>query len=169
MRYKFGPRLSGHFPRPDVPGELPDVEVQLIAKGHRAGPNPGEIDIDFAFVFPPHDPSQGNVIQEVHVIHFAHGHGIPTDPEIAIASSLPKTASTPPDMSAGGEHVVTLAAVPAGGADVISVLGYPDAPTSAPDPSDPSPADPSAAIPAATPPAPADPSVAADPTSTPAS
>jgi hypothetical protein len=132
MRLVFGPRISGLLPRPEVAGELPDVTPVPTVKEARAGVNPGQIDVDVAFQFEPYDPSAMNAVQEVHAIHYGKGEGIPTDAKIAIAGSQPKASSVPPDMSAGGEHVVTIEAAPAGFSSIVTVFGYPDAPTPTP-------------------------------------
>ena len=129
MRYVFGPEINGVYPRPEVPGELPDLSPTASVKEARASANPGEVDIDVAFEIPPHDASAVNPLRELHAVHFAPGHGVPTDPSLAIGSSQPKASQAiTTDLTAGGEVLLTITGAPAGAGKIKTVFGYDDAP-----------------------------------------
>jgi hypothetical protein len=124
LRRKFGPVILGIYPRPAIAGELTDAEVTAGVKDVRAAAS-GLIDIDVSFVVAPYDPTETSVLAELHAIAFPPGHGIPTDPDLAVASQLPMASTTSTGTSVGGEVVVTIEGAETGKLKIITVLSYP--------------------------------------------
>jgi hypothetical protein len=124
-RYKFGPRFVGTWPRPVVAGERPDPDVGGSVKAVRPSGN-GTTELDVAFAIPAYDAAEFNELVEVHALSYAPGHGIPTDPAVAIAGSEPKAMASVAGVS-GEEVVVTIVGAPDGDQTVITVLGFQDA------------------------------------------
>lgn len=141
MRYEFGPTIVGTYPRPVIDGELPDIAATSALVQNVQAADPGLINYDVIFAFPAADPTQVNVPLEAHAVAYAPGHGIPTDPALAVTSSNPKGMTAVAIPASGGIVVVTVADAPSGNQTIVTVLGFADA-TAPPDPtgSDPAPA-----------------------------
>lgn len=164
IRYAFGPRFVGSWPRPVVPGELPDPVVGAKIAGVRPS-TPGKTEMDVTFSIPAYDPTEFNSLEEVHAICYPPGHGIPTDPAVAVQGSQAKATASASGIS-GAEVTATIVGAEDGDQTIVTVLGFQDAtppatpapadpasaaPVAATDPSDTAPADPTAAVAPATP------------------